>query len=499
MSIQPREIGLAPGANLNAPSLDSVEASPAGGDFVRAGRWLSYRTIGTITGILDYLLIVGSGVAAGMGYPYFVLGGEVSSPLPYLGIANIAAALFVLLIATRERYRASNLSSFEVQAKAVILCWIFSILFITLFLFLVKIGATVSRGTIILFFILGLSLLLLLRVFISSALKAALTRGTLAGDRAVVIGDEAALEGLTQLSILRKYGAREVSRFLLPTTDMENSRTLAVIDHAIRSARLKTVDCILLALNWSDERRRNIVCDRLQALPLPVQLLPDHHLNSILSRARVLGPDFTVEIQRAPLSAGELAIKRTLDLVLAGTLLVLFIPLFAAVALLIKITSAGPVIFCQRRNGFNGREFKIYKFRTMTVLEDGSSISQARQNDARVTGLGRILRATSIDELPQLVNVLRGQMSLVGPRPHALAHDDGYTQLIANYAYRQHVKPGLTGWAQVHGLRGETAELELMEKRVALDLWYVKNWNIWLDLKIIVRTCFVVLRGRNAY
>ena len=135
----------------------------------------------------------------------------------------------------------------------------------------------------------------------------------------------------------------------------------------------------------------------------------------------------------------------------------------------------------------------------MNVLEDGHKIRQAQRNDDRVTRVGRILRATSIDELPQLVNVLRGQMSLVGPRPHPVALDNGYSKLIANYAFRQHVKPGLTGWAQIKGFRGETAKLELMEERVAHDLWYVKNWSIWLDLRIIFRTCFVLLQPRNAY
>ena len=156
--------------------------------------------------------------------------------------------------------------------------------------------------------------------------------------------------------------------------------------------------------------------------------------------------------------------------------------------MLIKLESSGPVIFSQRRKGFNGREFKIFKFRTMNVLEDGHVIPQARRNDPRVTRVGRILRTTSIDELPQLLNVLRGQMSLVGPRPHAVAHDDGYTKVIAKYAFRQHVKPGLTGWAQVNGFRGETAQLELMERRVECDLWYIKNWSFWLDLRIIVLT-----------
>jgi undecaprenyl-phosphate galactose phosphotransferase/putative colanic acid biosynthesis UDP-glucose lipid carrier transferase len=166
---------------------------------------------------------------------------------------------------------------------------------------------------------------------------------------------------------------------------------------------------------------------------------------------------------------------------------------------MIKLESRGPLIFRQQRKGFNGREFPILKFRTMKVLENGRAIPQARRNDARVTRVGRMLRATSIDELPQLINVLRGHMSLVGPRPHAVAHDDEYTELIANYAFRQHVRPGLTGWAQVNGLRGETSRLELMERRLNCDLWYIRNWSFWLDQKILVLTCFEVVRGRNAY
>ena len=135
----------------------------------------------------------------------------------------------------------------------------------------------------------------------------------------------------------------------------------------------------------------------------------------------------------------------------------------------------------------------------MTVLENGRNICQAKRNDDRVTRIGRLLRVTSIDELPQLVNVLCGEMSLVGPRPHAVAHDDEYGRSIGKYAFRHHVKPGITGWAQVNGFRGETRELDLMKERINLDLWYINNWNIWLDLWIIIRTCFEVARSRNAY
>jgi undecaprenyl-phosphate galactose phosphotransferase/putative colanic acid biosynthesis UDP-glucose lipid carrier transferase len=141
----------------------------------------------------------------------------------------------------------------------------------------------------------------------------------------------------------------------------------------------------------------------------------------------------------------------------------------------------------------------MFKFRTMSVMEDGESIEQALPGDKRVTKIGRILRASSIDELPQLINVLRGDMSLVGPRPHALAHDTEFEKLLADYAFRHHVKPGMTGWAQVNGLRGATPTLEAVAKRVELDLWYINNWSLWLDLQIVFRTVFEVLRKRNAY
>ena len=274
---------------------------------------------------------------------------------------------------------------------------------------------------------------------------------------------------------------------------------LRVIDEAIHFARSNSVDCVLLALPWSDASRRSLICERLQSIPIRVSLLPDQHVDAVFSTSRRLAPECTVDLQRPPLSSSELAVKRVFDLLVASALLLALAPLFLLVGLLIKLDSSGPVFFSQRRRGFNGQDFRIFKFRTMHVMEDGQVVAQARRDDPRVTRVGRILRSTSIDELPQLLNVLYGQMSLVGPRPHAVAHDDGYTKMIANYALRQHVKPGLTGWAQVNGYRGETAQMELMERRVECDLWYIKNWSFWLDLRILVRTCFELFRGEAAY
>jgi len=168
-------------------------------------------------------------------------------------------------------------------------------------------------------------------------------------------------------------------------------------------------------------------------------------------------------------------------------------------AIAIKMDSPGPALFRQCRRGFNGRPFQIFKFRTMSVQEDGDRIVAAQRNDSRVTRVGNWLRRTSIDELPQLLNVLQGSMSIVGPRPHALAHDTEFEELLDNYAYRQHVKPGVTGWAQVHGYRGEMRTIEDIEQRIKYDLWYIDNWSLKNDFKIILMTVTEIIDGKNAY
>jgi putative colanic acid biosynthesis UDP-glucose lipid carrier transferase len=209
-------------------------------------------------------------------------------------------------------------------------------------------------------------------------------------------------------------------------------------------------------------------------------------------------------VWRAPANANtrpsglQPALKRALDVVVAVPALVLCAPLLALLALIIRIDSGGPVLFRQTRLGQDGRPFDIFKFRTMTVMENDETVVQAKENDRRVTRCGKWLRSTSLDELPQLLNVISGEMSLVGPRPHARAHDVHYGKLIANYDLRQAVKPGITGWAQVNGHRGETPTLQAMRTRVDLDIWYVKNGSLALDLAILLRTPLVVLLGRNA-
>lgn len=206
-----------------------------------------------------------------------------------------------------------------------------------------------------------------------------------------------------------------------------------------------------------------------------------------------------VERRRVPRHRGRLALKRSLDVAGSALFLAATLPLLCLIAVLVRLDSPGPALFRQTRIGRGGRPFDILKFRTMTVQENDDAIVQACRDDARVTRLGRFLRRTSLDELPQFINVLRGDMSLVGPRPHASAHDRYYAALIEDYALRQRVKPGITGWAQIHGHRGPTPTVEIMQDRVRHDVWYVQNSGLLLDVRIILETPVELLRQRNAF
>jgi Undecaprenyl-phosphate glucose phosphotransferase len=242
------------------------------------------------------------------------------------------------------------------------------------------------------------------------------------------------------------------------------------------------------------------VTEALRVLPLPVAMAPCGLLARFAAEPRyLLGRQVAIEMQRAPMSSVEQVQKRILDVLVSSVSLVLLSPIFVATALAVKLDSKGPVFFRQKRHGFNGRPFDIYKFRSMRVTENGPVIRQATSDDPRITRIGKWLRKLSIDELPQLLNVLAGDMSVVGPRPHASAHDDYYKEVVDNYFYRHHVKAGMTGWAQVNGARGETDTVEKMQKRIDLDVWYVNNWSVLLDLLVIAKTAVVVLFDRHAY
>jgi undecaprenyl-phosphate galactose phosphotransferase/putative colanic acid biosynthesis UDP-glucose lipid carrier transferase len=315
----------------------------------------------------------------------------------------------------------------------------------------------------------------------------------------VLLATEDELVGSNALSQMQRYGYKVQRVFKLPSSmfcaNTRSAELVQIMGDIVKLCSVVEIDCVFILVSWTDFAVARDCLGPLRMLSLPVYLLPDRTVWPILN-CQVLnfGPGSAIEVKRAPLNKSEQVCKRTVDCTLACLMLILLAPLLVVVAALIKIDDQGPVFFRQTRNGFNGKPFRIVKFRTMSTLEDGQNIRQVTKNDPRVTAIGGVLRRTSIDELPQLVNVLAGDMSLVGPRPHASAHNSQYEWLIANYACRHHVRPGLTGWAQVNGFRGETDTLDAMQKRVERDLWYIDNWSMWLDFKILIKTLGVGLQ-----
>jgi putative colanic acid biosynthesis UDP-glucose lipid carrier transferase len=260
------------------------------------------------------------------------------------------------------------------------------------------------------------------------------------------------------------------------------------------------IKMIFISQPLSAQPRIRQLIDALQDTTASIYFLPDVYIFDLMqARFDNVGGMPVIAIRETPLMGLDSTIKRASDIVLASLFLLLLAPLMLGIAIAVRLESPGPAIFRQRRYGLYGEEIVVYKFRSMTVQEDGWEVVQARVRDGRVTRFGAFLRRSSLDELPQFINVLQGRMSIVGPRPHAVAHNEQYRKLIKGYMLRHKVRPGITGWAQVNGLRGETATLDKMEARIQYDLDYLRNWSVWLDLWIILRTVKVVLRRENAF
>ena len=257
---------------------------------------------------------------------------------------------------------------------------------------------------------------------------------------------------------------------------------------------------VFITLPLGSQPRILELLESVQGTTASIFFVPDvFGISIIQGRLQDMNGVPVVGICETPFTGTNELVKRISDVVLAVLILVLISPLLLAIAIGIKISSPGPVIFRQRRNGLDGGEITVYKFRSMTTQDNGDVVAQATKDDPRITPFGAFLRRTSLDELPQFFNVLQGRMSIVGPRPHAVAHNEQYRELIKAYMVRHKVKPGITGWAQVNGLRGETETIEKMKARVEYDLEYLRNWSLGLDLQIIVRTVRVLFFDRNAY
>ena len=260
------------------------------------------------------------------------------------------------------------------------------------------------------------------------------------------------------------------------------------------------IQYIYLSLPMASQPRILHVLDELKDTTASIYFVPDMFITDLIQgRSGTVCGTPVISVCESPFTGSNGVIKRASDIVLSLLILTLISPLLLLIAAAIKLDSPGPIIFKQRRYGLDGEEILVYKFRSMRVCEDGDTIQQAQKNDNRVTRIGAFLRRNSLDELPQFVNVLQGRMSIVGPRPHAVAHNEIYRNLIKGYMIRHKVKPGITGWAQVNGYRGETRTLDKMQARIDHDLDYLRNWSLRLDLHIIVKTILVVLRDRAAY
>lgn len=281
----------------------------------------------------------------------------------------------------------------------------------------------------------------------------------------------------------------------------EPVQVIGNLNTLVNHARAGQVTQIFITLPMSAQKRIKNLIVKLSNTTASVYLVPDILMLGLLNAKWASVGDLpVVSIVDTPLYGLHSWVKRLEDIILATLILLLIALPMIAIAIGVKLSTPGPIIFKQRRYGLGGEEIEVWKFRTMTVVEDGSThLTQATRNDPRVTRFGTLLRRTSLDELPQFINVLRGGMSIVGPRPHALIHNEQYRKLIHGYMLRHKVKPGITGLAQVAGWRGETEVLDKMEKRVQYDLTYIQNWSLWLDLKIILKTLLVGFSSKKAY
>lgn len=346
------------------------------------------------------------------------------------------------------------------------------------------------------------ALLTALRVALYRQLAKMLAQGQLQVERFGVIGDQSAVNGLRVDPRIWQQGGQVVTSLTLPDGIAGHLPSPEIIANFARSCIDKNCQHVLLVGDLDNlEAVSEIVAPcrpfALNVLLYPRSVVQDRAINMV--DIVPLGSVNSLRVLSTPLNDTGRFLKRSFDVVLASLGLLALSPLLLAVALAIRLTSSGPALYRQERRGFNGRNFYIYKFRSMRVMEDGRAMRQAQENDPRITAIGRFIRRTSIDELPQLINVLRGEMSLVGPRPHAISHDDELSGKFELYAQRQRIKPGITGWAQVNGYRGDTSTQDKIEGRTLHDLYYTENWSLLLDCWIILLTIFSPRTRQNAH
>ena len=325
-------------------------------------------------------------------------------------------------------------------------------------------------------------------------------------DTAVIIGANELGRTLARSLLANRMASTRVTAFFDDRSPERLGAGLELplsggIDTVADFVRANRIDQIFIALPMASQPRILKLLDQLRDTTASIYFLPDIFLYDLIqARVDTVGGLPVVAVCETPFHGTTGVIKRLSDMIIATAAVLVTAPVMLGVAIAIKVVMPGPVLFKQRRYGLDGQEIVVWKFRTMKVAEDGEVVRQATRDDDRITPLGRFLRRTSLDELPQFFNVLQGRMSVVGPRPHAVAHNEMYRKLIKGYMIRHKVKPGITGWAQVNGSRGETDTIDKMKQRIEFDLEYLRNWSLRLDLMIVWRTAWQALRGdRNAY
>lgn len=435
--------------------------------------------------LIEAMLIVGVAFATGVTYHLWVYG-DFGDMAYFAAVGVSTSLLFTVPILFRDAYKFQDFQEGKRSAGRMFVQWNYAFLCLAFIGLLTKTTGLFSRGWLVAFYVTGLVAVVALDEAVARVLAGATARGRIASRRIMLVGADDEIKRMTAAFETPKAGCRVVASARLPNSVSETQLVLA---DAIGKARALGVDDVIILTDWSRGDLIATVADAFTVLPVSVHLGASAVIGRF-SDARVahFGTASALSLTAPPLTAMQAATKRAFDVVVASLAIILLSPLFVAVAVAIKRDSSGPVFFRQRRRGYNLKEFRIWKFRTMTTLDDGDVIKQATQGDARVTKIGELLRRTNIDELPQLFNVVAGDMSLVGPRPHAVAHDRIFETRIAKYSRRLNVRPGITGWAQVNGLRGPTETEGAMRERVEYDLYYIDNWSITLDLYVMAAT-----------
>ncbi|CAH1564530.1 undecaprenyl-phosphate glucose phosphotransferase [Vibrio rotiferianus] len=419
-------------------------------------------------------------------------------------LSGVASLSFLVLAESGKLYRSWRTSSFKEQVFIVCISWFVSCAFLFIVVYYSQ-TYTLFNKSLITSWVLSTPIFLISWRLIVRSLLSYLRKQGYNTRTAIIVGQTP--HGLTLAQELKKHGEHGVvfdgfyderTPDRLPKTP--NYPIKGNVASALERAKNGEVDYVYIAMPMHANERITTFLNQFSDTTANTYLIPDFFTYNLLhSRWDQIGDVQTLSVFDTPFSGFATWVKRVEDIVLSSLILLLISPVLLTIALGIKLTSKGPVIFKQDRYGLDGRKIAVWKFRSMTTMEQGSDVKQATKNDPRVTPFGGFLRRTSLDELPQFINVLQGTMSIVGPRPHAVAHNEEYRQIVDRYMLRHKVKPGITGWAQINGYRGETDTLDKMEKRVEFDLDYIHHWSVWMDIKIIFMTIFKGFTGSNAY